>query len=276
MVSQIFYPNNLQEFFNILDRFVSVDLFESDAYRIRRQHGLVIVMPGVVINTDNVAEFHSVNRTERYIEVGSMVRLNKIFTLGKIVPTAIRQVMDCLYINMLRDAASIGSVICGTSRPEPFAAALIALDARCELRTNTQSRWISAAQLADNSKSSIFSPHEILYRIRIPLDQWDFTLCRYFDDASAEPGKAESGMVIFLARIQNDVLSDVRIAFSGSVVLRNRNCETSLIGQTLPLPMKDVAVFTNLWKSYLAEKSPPFLRDRILSFIEHAILQFSD
>lgn len=273
-VSQIFYPNNLQEFFNTLDRFASVDIFACDTYQIRRQHKHAIALPNTIINTDKLAELHSISRTERYIELGSMVRLGQIFKLGKIVPEAIRYTLGSLYPSLLRNISGIGGIICNTSRFEPLVAALIALDVRCELRTNTQSRWVSVSRLNATDKPSVFSPHEILYRIRIPLKQWDFTLCRYFDAVNSE--KNESGLIVFLARIQNYILSDVRIVFSGSVILNNRNCETSLIGQKLPLSKKDAAAFTNLWKNYLAENSPAFLRDRILSFIENTILQFED
>jgi xanthine dehydrogenase iron-sulfur cluster and FAD-binding subunit A len=274
VVSQIFYPNNLQEFFNILDRFASVDLFADDAYHIRRQHNRAIALPNLIINTDKVAELHSINRTERYIEIGSMTRLDQIFKLGKIVPEAIRLAMDRLYPSLLRNVTNIGSIICKPSRFEPIAAALIALDVRCELRTSAQSRLVSVSRLNGHYKTSVFSPHEILYRIRIPLEQWDFTFFRYLNSMNFE--KNESGVIVFLARIQNYILSDVRIVFSGSVILHDRNCETSLIGQKLPLPKKSAAAFANLWKNYLNENSPAFLRDQILSFIENTILQFTD
>jgi CO/xanthine dehydrogenase FAD-binding subunit len=203
-----------------------------------------------------------------------MARLDQIFKLGKIVPEAIRYTLGSLYPSLLRSVSGIGSIICNTSRFEPLVAALIALDVRCELRTNTQSRWVTASSLIGPGKQGVFSPREILYRIRIPLKQWDFTLCRYLDAVNSQ--KDERGLIVFLARIQNYILSDVRIVFSGSVILNNRNCETSLIGQRLPLSKKDAAAFTNLWKNYLNENSPAFLRDRILSFIENTILQFED
>ncbi|MDR2658628.1 MAG: FAD binding domain-containing protein [Spirochaetaceae bacterium] len=274
IVNQIFFPTSLQELFNTLDRFSSANIFAGGAYQIRRQHNRALLLPEIIINAGHIAELHVIARTERYIDIGSMVTLNQIFRLGKILPDAIRQTLAFLYSGILRNAALIGDIICQTRGYEPLAAALIALGVRCELRLNTQSRWISINSLTGTDKMSVFYPHEILYRIRIPLEQWDFTLCRYFDAVAS--GKGESGVIVFLARIQNNILSDVRVVFSGSVILRNRNCETSLIGQKLPLSKKNAADFTNLWKSYLLENSPDFLRDRILLFIESAILQFAD
>ncbi|MDR2802958.1 MAG: FAD binding domain-containing protein [Treponema sp.] len=273
-ISQIFYPSNLQEFFSAANRFGTANLFSYDIYKMLDQRGKTVDLPKVIIDANQITELHNINRTERYIEIGSMVNLNQIFKLGKILPDVMRQSLDVLYGRFLRNLISIGSIVCQTSEPEPLAAALIALDVRCELRTNVQSRWISALRLTGPDKLNIFFPQEILYRVRIPLEQWDFTLCKYF--YSTDSDKTENGFIVFLARIQNDILSDVRVVFSGSFILRDRNCEASLIGQKLPLAKKEAAAFTHLWKNNLNESIPPFLRYRILSFIENAILQFAD
>jgi CO/xanthine dehydrogenase FAD-binding subunit len=271
-VSQIFYPSNLQEFFSALNRFSEADIFFSDARRLLNQGSGTIALPKIIISADNIAELHNINRTERYIEAGAMVSLNQILKLDKVVPEALRQALDGLYGRLLRGVLSIGGIICQTSCFEPLSAALIALDVRCELRTGTQSRWISARRLTGAGKHEIFYPQEILYRVRIPLEQWDFTLCRRFDSINED----EAGFIVFLARIQKDILSDVRIVFSGASVIQDRNLETSLIGKKLPLAQKDAAAFTNLWKECLEDKLPPFLGSRILLFIANAIGRFAD
>jgi CO/xanthine dehydrogenase FAD-binding subunit len=271
-ISQIFYPSNLQELFNTLNRFGPADIFSSDACRLYSQGGGTLTLPQIIISADNLAELHNISRTERYIETGSMVSLNQILKLDKAVPEALRQAFDCLYGRPLRGILSIGGIICQTSDLEPLAAALIALDVRCELRTASQSRWISARRLTGAGKQGVFYPQEILYRVRIPLEQWDFTLCRRFDSVNED----ETGFIVFLARIQNDILSDVRIVFSGLSVIHDKNCETSLIGKKLPLTQKDAAAFTGIWEDCLDDKLPPFLRARILLFIENAIGRFAD
>jgi CO/xanthine dehydrogenase FAD-binding subunit len=265
----------MQEFFGALNRFNNhVDIFSVSARQIQKQHGRTITLPEVIINTDNLGDLNNINRTERYIEIGSMVSLQQICKIGKIVPAALRQALDCLYSRFLRNTLSMGAVIYQISDYEPLAAALIALNVRCELRTSSQSRWISAFRLTGPEKSSIFHPQEILYRIRIPLDQWDFTVCRHLD--AANEGTNEHGFIVFLARIQNNILSDIRIVFSGVSVIHDRNCETSLLGKKLPLARRDAAAFTHLWKNSLPENTPPFLGCRILSFIESAIMNFTD
>ena len=273
-ISQIFYPSTMQEFFGALNRVDSADIFSVSARQIQQQHGRTITLPNVIISTDNLADLYNISRTERYIEIGSMVSLRQVCKLGKIVPAALRQALDCLYSRFLWNTLGMGCIIYQSSDYEPLAAALTALDIRCELRTSSQSRWISALRLTGPEKMSVFHPQEVLYRIRIPLDQWDFTLCRHFDAVNEPPG--ESGLVVFLARIQNNILSDIRIVFSGVSVIRNRDCETSLLGKKLPLGKRDAAAFIHLWKNSLPESTPPFLASRLLSFIETAILNFTD
>jgi CO/xanthine dehydrogenase FAD-binding subunit len=271
---EFFYPSNIQEFFGAVNRFGTGDIFSSEAGQIIEQHGRTLTLPKTVVSMDRLTEMHGINRTERYMEIGSMVNINQIFRLGKIVPEALRWTLDSLYSRFLRKTLNLGSAICHTSGFEPLAAPLAALDARCELRTSAQSRWISATRLVGPGKASVFQAQEILYRVRIPLEQWDFTLCRCFEAVNED--KTGNGVIVFLARVQNDILSDVRVVYSGAGILRDRNCETSLIGKKLPLARKDAAAFTSLWKNRVDENHPPFLRSRILSFIEKTIMHFAD
>jgi CO/xanthine dehydrogenase FAD-binding subunit len=271
---ELFYPSNIQEFFGVLNRFGSADIFLGEPGQIMKQHGRTLILPKTVVSADKFAEMHGINRTERYIEIGSMVKINQIFRLGKIVPEALRWTLDSLYSRFLRKTLSLGGAICHTSGFDPLVAPLAALDARCELRTNTQSRWISAARFAGPGKAGVFQTQEILYRVRIPLEQWDFTLCRRFEAVNGD--NTGNGVIVFLARIQNDILSDVRVVYSGESLLHDRNCETSIIGKKLPLARKDAAAFTSLWKNCIDENHPPFLRGRIFSFIEKTIMHFAD
>jgi CO/xanthine dehydrogenase FAD-binding subunit len=272
--SKFFYPSNIQEFFGVLNRVGAADIFWGESGQIMEQHGRCLTLPKIVINMGRLAEMRGINRTERYIEIGSMVNINQIFRLGRAIPEALRWTLDSQYDRFLRKTISLGGLICQMSSFEPLAAPLTALDARCELRTSAQSRWISAARLTGPDKADVFHPQEILYRVRIPLEQWDFTLCRRFQTENDD--KTGDGVIVFLARIQNDILSDVRMVYSGEGILRDRNCETSIIGKKLPLARKDAAAFTSLWKNYIGENHRPFLNSRIFSFIEKTIMHFTE
>ncbi|MDR0383368.1 MAG: FAD binding domain-containing protein [Spirochaetaceae bacterium] len=271
-VSQIFYPSNLQEMFNALNRFGRADIFSGSEHRIQNHGGIAVGLPDVIIGADDLADLSTVNRTERFIEIGPMVTLQQILRLGKILPEALKQSLEILYTVPQRGILSIGGAICQPRVSNPFAAALAALGVRCELRTNAKTRWISASLLAGPGNADVFSPQEILYRVRIPLEQWDFTLCRRLDPVYGDEG----GLIVFIARIQNDILSDVRIVFSGISVIRNKNRETALIGQKLPLSKKDAAAFPSLWENCFEDSGPPFLRARVLSFIENVMQRFSN
>jgi CO/xanthine dehydrogenase FAD-binding subunit len=275
-VSQILYPSTLQEFFNALNRLNGADIFSGGMGQTPERGTLAPAIPDRIISAGNITELHGINRTERFIELGPMVKLHQILRLGKIVPEALRQSLDILYTALQRGILSIGGEICRMRQAEPFAAALTALGVRYELRTNIQSRWIGALRLTGPGKADVFSRHEILYRIRIPLEQWDFTLCRRLDSVNGQPDGNEGGLIVFLARIQNNILSDVRIVFSGASVIRNSNREISLIGQRLPLSKKEAAAFAGLWGSCLEDACPPFLQARVTAFIENTMRRFSD
>ncbi|MDR2181161.1 MAG: FAD binding domain-containing protein, partial [Treponema sp.] len=153
-------------------------------------------LPDNILLLEGIEELGRITRTERYLELGAMVRLSEIIALGK---NAQRNAMisDALTLPLLhtavpavRNLATIGG--CVISGGDALAA-MTALDARYELRGARQARWISAARFA--VLGSALARHELLTRIRIPLEQWDYTI----------PYKFEEGTLLILIRNQKNL-----------------------------------------------------------------------
>jgi CO/xanthine dehydrogenase FAD-binding subunit len=155
-------------------------------------------------------------------------------------------------------------------------APMVALDARYELRTASSLRWISASRFSSLPGPLALNPQELLTRIRIPLEQWNYAVYRKLRDPQADD-RLEGGGV-FIARIQKNILTDLRVVFAGEAILRDKYSETSLLGKHLPLDRRDALQFVDLWKTYLSaiETIEPLLRAKLLNFIETAILGLTD
>jgi len=73
---------------------------------------------------------------------------------------------------------------------------------------------------------------ELLTRIRVPLELWDYILYRKLGDRGS---RIESnGVATFLARAQKDILSEVRLVFAGPFIFRDRDIEAALTGKRCP------------------------------------------
>jgi hypothetical protein len=84
--------------------------------------------------------------------------------------------------------------------------------------------------------------------------------------------------MVFVVRYQKNILSDIRVIFTGETVIRDQNSETFLTGKHLPLDKRDVAHFLELWEGSLSplDNPHPMLRAKMLNFIEYCILELTD
>jgi len=88
---------------------------------------------------------------------------------------------------------------------------------------------------------------------------------------------------VFIAKNEKDILTDMRIAYSGLGLLQNRESRKILAGKHLPLGIKEVRLFCYDWKKYLTShealkknNSGELISAQILNFIEDTISNFTD
>ena len=286
--NRVFVPQSITELFSTWDNFPNAVLYAGGTEFFRNQGSSVPELPPNIISLNKLEELRKISRTERYLEIGAMVNLSQIIRLGKIVPEILILCLNSIAGPQLRSTASIGGNICNPTRRLDASAPMIALDAQFVLRTSQSSRWIAAARFSSLPGPPVLALHEILTRIRIPLDPWTFTrYYKFHTPGSSEPG----GSILFILRNQKKILTNIRIVYSGQTILREKNSETLLAGKSLPLDKKDATALVDSWRTYLSvfkgnekfvfgrsEKSsaPDLAKAQILNFIENTIMQISD
>ncbi|MDR1566875.1 MAG: FAD binding domain-containing protein [Treponema sp.] len=257
--NQVFFPSNLQELFSAWSRFPDALPYAGGTGIIRDQEKRAPVLPRNIIALDNLEDLRRITRTERYLEIGAAVRLSEILNLGKIVPEILTKTLEGIAGPALRNLATIGGNICYRASRLDASAPLAALDAHYELRTADSARWISASRFSSPPGPPALEPQELLTRIRIPLEQWNYSIYRKFKS----PGNSEAGKVIvFILKNQKNILTDLRVVYSDSILLQDRNSETLLIGKRLPLEKKEAQSFLESWKHYLQAMENAALRQR--------------
>ncbi len=275
--NQVFFPTTLTELFSAWTRFPNAVPFAGGTELAFNQASKLMDLPGNIISMDRIQELHKITRTERYLEIGAMVRLNDLIRIGKIVPEILRNTIIEIANPPIRNIATIGGNICYAKRKLDTHAPLVVLDARYELRTATSSRWIAASRFnTKDDPTSGLDKQELLTRIRIPLDTWDYIIFKKFERKHFSD--SQNGVIVFIAKAQKNIISDVRLVFTGETLIRNRDYETSLSGQQLPLDRKTAMGFTGLWETYLADQPYPggMLKEKILNFIRSTILDLTE
>ena len=296
--NQAFSPSSFPELFSFWARYPDAVPYAGGAELVRNQGRRVLSLPQNILSLDKMAELRHITRTERYLELGAMVRLTEIIHLGKVVPEILIRCLQEIAGPHLRNIATIGGNVCNPRRGTDTPAPMIALDAHYELRTASSLRWISASRFSSLPGSLALEKQELLTRIRIPLEQWTFSRYHKFENS----GSSE-GVIVFILRNQKNILTDLRVVYGGKIILRDKNSESSLAGKKLPLEKKDARNFLEHWQNYLGAlgklASPPenpgpvnqdldpagettlpfpgeYSRAQIISFIEMALMEITD
>jgi CO/xanthine dehydrogenase FAD-binding subunit len=256
--NQIFFPVHFNEFFSIWNRFPHAVVYAGGSDLIRKQGKNIINLPKVVLCLDKLSELHRITRTEHYLEIGSMTRLNRLITLGKAVPQILRMCLEKIGGVQLRNIATIGGNICSSARLFDLSAPLTALDAQYEFRGISSTRWVSAARFHSEDNTTLDN-QEILTRIRLPLHQWDYA-------------------IFFLAKTQKNILGDIRIVYKTDMIWRDRDSESILIGKKFPLNQGAAADFTGKWESFLCgiPNVDELSRKELMNFIKINIHNLSE
>ena len=292
-LNQTFFPSGFQELFSIWNSLSSqnpsgeVALYAGGTGLYLNQKSRIPKIPQKIISLDRISELRKIRRTERYIEIGCMVKLSQIINLGKIVPEGLTRCLECIADPQLRSQATIGGNICNPSGKMDASGPMIALDAQYELRTAQSARWITASRFSSHPGPPSLAPQEMLTRIRIPLEPWNFT--RY-QKISIAGSNESGGGILFILRNQKDILTDIRIVYSGKAILKNKNSESTLTGKHLPLDRKDTMAFIEGWRAYLSELEfeekaifpgegctfrPDLIKAQILHFLESTFRHIS-
>jgi len=257
----VFSPENYAELFHDWQRYPDAIPFAGGTALLRGQDRLVPQLPPVILSLDRIEEMRRINRSERYLEIGAMVRLSRIIELRKFGPGVLVHCLRNIAGPQLRNMATIGGNVCGHL---DSVAAFTALDAQYELRGAQSSRWITAARFSPQPNPGALGQREILSRIRVPLDNWDYSAYRKFAAAAGRNA-------VFLARVQKNMLADIRIICkTADRIWRDKDSEIVLIGKRLPLTRRIAATFVGRWETFLrgAQGVDELSRKEFVNFIE--------
>jgi CO/xanthine dehydrogenase FAD-binding subunit len=269
----IFTPTSYSELFSAWNRYPHAVLYAGGTALIRGQGRQILELPHIIISLEKIEEIHRISRSERFIEIGAMAKLSQILNLGKIVPLALRSCLEGIGGLQLRNLATIGGNLCFPDRRLDVSAALTALEAQYELRTAQSVRWISATRFSSMPGPTALNPQELLTRIRVPLDNWDYTAYKKFHGL-----ESQNKLVVFLAKTQKNVLSDIRIIYKTETIWRDKDSESIVIGKNLPLNKRIAVDFVESWESYLRGvwNVDELSRKELINFIELNIYNLAE
>jgi len=191
-----------------------------------------------ILDLGGIQELSMINKSDRYLELGSLVRLADILTLpANLSLEPLRQATRLVGTASVRNIATIGGNIAVKDSFMTCFAALACMDAAIELRDAQGARWMGIHSLIGEDAKPHFPDATILTRIRIPTEPWDIALIRRLGEQ--QPGENHQASFAAAARFEKGTISEIRLVAAGPRIVRDRALELSLVGQSLPLDGKE-------------------------------------
>lgn len=245
---QYFFPRSLHELFLLWDQYPEAILFAGGTEILQGQTNFRFEIPSIILNLGAIEELKKISRTERYLEIGSMVPLADILSLGKLLPPFFIATVEGMANPLIQNLATIGGALCARKRASDLHGPLIAMDAMYELRDENGGQWISASRFQYLREQHIIEGKKVLSRVRIPLETWNqFYQIRFGSYPTPLP-YTSYGCALMVARVEKEVLSDFRFIVTSKQVLRHKEMELKLLGSQVPLEQSVVEQSLKSWK----------------------------
>lgn len=210
-------------------------------------HRKLIELPRTVISLSLIEELARASRSEFNLEIGSMMTLDRLASIGRsALPAALPEALLNIGNRPIRCRATLGGHLANTSRASDLRPLLHILDAVVELRF-LRERKGRRKPVPTTRKLSIsrfdsetgLRHGEIITKIIFPVRTWNFGIFR-----KILPDSTYREKLIFtaVARIEKEILTEWRMALSDGKngVVRDRELEIALAGKQLPLTVKEL------------------------------------
>ena len=197
------------------------------------------VLPESILFLKNLPELETIAKRERFIDFGAAATLGTILELGeKNVPKILYQAIFHAANPGVRSLATIGGNIAQAPMQHSCLIPLVALDSKIEIRTRKETAWMPLIQYCDESSASLRQDPHIILRVRVPFEEWNISYYKRLGQIGHIT--ADTASFVFLARMQKNMLSDVKLLFGGTQLIKSKEFENLLTGKGLPIDRRSV------------------------------------
>lgn len=232
-------------------------------------------IPEKFISVRFIPELAHIDKHERYINFGAAVTLSEIIDVASNrVPTIFIEAIKSIANPNIRNIATLGGNICmeENGRKQTLYAPLLALDARLEIRSPTETKYESLINFKGVGEKFVVT------HIRIPTTEWDVSIFRRIGPSHKITDASAS--FAFLASSEKNVITDIRIALAGRVTFRAKNLAAIMAGMHLPLTEKNiedikVGASSEFKKNAKGKTYPDTLRTQFMDLVEYSIEQLT-
>lgn len=284
-ISNVMIPKNIQELQHYLGEYPNAKILAGGTGFLLKQIERTFSLPLEIISVQYVSELLQISKTERYIDIGASVTLNKIIALGR------KNIPEILYLALItianypvRNLATLAGNIAMDTDYMTLLPPLVAIDAKIELKTATETALVPITKFLQSKNTKTqeinnFFPRKnitnsgyCITKIRIPLNDWDIS---YFKRLAGYNSNAlYPNSFALIMSLEKNILSDIRISYGGKYFFRQKELENRLVGHLLPLSLSDIDSMVSIASEYIQEipEKQMIVRRELKNMIKNALL----
>ena len=237
--SNIFTVKNISELYTLMQNVTDITPLAGTTGLLKDCRTDRFSLPESILLLKNLPELETIIKRERFIDFGAAATLSTILELGaKNVPEILYRALSLAANPGVRSLATIGGNIAQAQIRNSAVIPLIALDSKIEIRTKKETFWMPLVRYCDEKSRDLRHTSHVILRVRVPFEEW--SIAQYKRLGPVGYITSDTASFVFLARIQKNVLSEVKLLFGGTGVLKSKEFENLLTGKSLPIDRRSI------------------------------------
>ncbi len=270
----------MSDLVSVATRFPNATFWAGGTFIMSRENYYPTRESSDIISLSEVPELTRINRTDRYLEIGSMVTFEQMLKVGKqVLPGLLQSTLEQTSSMIVRKQITLGGAVCTQGIRLALPGTLLALQAEAELKTclgpKTETKWVEMQRLYDRQGTLQLKRNEIVTRIRLGFERENFS--SFIAAGSPMQNPHENAYLSFACSYNQSVIQKFRMClnFPTSLLLVPQEIDMMMQGTLLPLTSQQIArVVRSIMEEVLGLSNvelPPIQIERARSFIESAL-----
>lgn len=246
--SMVYSPTSLNELLSLHSKLPKALIYAGGTHILLSQDNKNIKLPTSVISLQKVDELLRLKRTERYLEIGAAVTINRILEKASgVMPNVMKKALLEIANSSVRNLATIGGNICIAEKRMNSFPVLFLLDTKLELKKSNNTRWVDIKKFLKEDNTLDLRQGEILTRIRVPFETWNYQ--RYYVIGDRTLQSTDYFLFCSLGKIEKEQVIQFKFVLSqgDNNIYRSRTAEDFIVGRRLPLNKKEIATVKDMF-----------------------------
>lgn len=176
-------PKTLSDLYFAANRFPKAIFWAGGTHIMSRPHYYPAKESPDIIYLEGIPELRRISRSEKYLEIGSMVTFDMLLRVGKqVLSPLLQKSLENTATRIIRRQITFGGSLGTHGVRYALAGTLTALQGEVEIKSNlgprTETQWLEVERLYDKQGQLLLKGNELITRIRFSFERETFSSYR--------------------------------------------------------------------------------------------------